>query len=166
MHDAAPTACVCWPFVSSTACLLPQAGCVLETDLIPLLVQHLSSQQADTRAAAAAALAEAVALHPTTTSSTLQAVVGLYGEDLEDDLDDARAAILLDDAERAAREAARVQQNATRSGVATALEALSGVLSGGDVHAALDFLVNRGLAEPVDGIREAMVGAGEWRVLV
>lgn len=144
-------------------CCHLQAGCELHAGLIPLLVQHLTSQQVDTRAAAASALADAVSQHPDTTSDTLAAVVGLYGEDLDDDMDEARAAILLDDAERASREALRQQQAATRAGVATALEALSGVLSGADVNAALDFLVNRGLAEPVDSIREAMVGAGESR---
>jgi hypothetical protein len=125
-------------------------------------VQHLTSQQPDTRAAAAAALAHAVDSHPSTTSASLAAVVALYGEDLEDQMDEARAAVLLDDTERAAREEARQQQAATRAGVAAALEALSGVLSPGpDVNTALDFLVSRGLAEPEDRVREAMVGAGE-----
>lgn len=140
---------------------LPQAGCELGSDLIPLLVQHLTSQQPDTRAAAASALAHAVDTHPSTTSDSLAAVVALYGEDLEDDMDEARAAVLLDDAERAARDAARQQQAATRAGVAAALQALSGVLSPGpDVNTVLDFLVSRGLAEPDDRVREAMVGAG------
>lgn len=141
---------------------LPQAGCELGSDLIPLLVQHLTSQQPDTRAAAAAALAHAVDTHPSTTSDSLTAVVALYGEDLEDDMDEVRAAVLLDEAERADRDAARQQQAATRAGVAAVLEALSGVLSPGpDVNTALDFLVSRGLAEPEDRVREAMVGAGE-----
>lgn len=150
----------CSCFCCNNNCCL-QAGCVLDAGLIPLLVNHLTSQQVDIRTAAASALADAVAQHPDTTADSVAAVVALYGEDLEDDMDEARAAILLDDVERAAREAARQQQAATRAGVATALEALSGVLSGADVNAALDFLVNRGLAEPVDSIREAMVGAGE-----
>lgn len=141
--------------------MMLQAGCQLDAELIPLLVHHLTSQQRDTRSAAAAALADAVSQHPDTTSSSLAAVVGLYGEDPEEDMDEVRAAVLLDDAERAARQAAQQQLEATRSGVATALEALSGVLTGADVHTALDFLVNRGLAERVDAIREAMVGAGE-----
>jgi len=145
--------------------MMMQAGCQLDAELIPLLVQHLTSQQRDTRSAAAAALADAVAQHPDTTSSSLAAVVGLYGEDPEEDMDEVRAAVLLDDAERAARQAAQQQLEATRSGVATALEALSGVLSGADVHTALDFLVNRGLAERVDAIREAMVGAGEQHMM-
>jgi hypothetical protein len=143
--------------------LLLQAACELDAGLIPLLVNHLTSQQVDIRAAAASALADAVAQHPDSTSQSLASVVALYGEELDDDMDETRAAILLDDAERAAREAARQQQAATRGGVATALEALSGVLSGADVNAALDFLVNKGLAEPVDSIREAMVGAGMCR---
>lgn len=103
--------------------------------------------------------------HPDATPSALAAVIGLFGDDAEeDDLDEARAAVLLDDAERAARQADRQQVAAARSGVATALESLSGVLSGSDVKAALDFLVNRGLAEPQDAVREAMVVAGEWGV--
>lgn len=132
--------------------------------MIPLLVQHLTSQQRDTRTAAAAALADAVRQHPESTASSLASVIQLYGDatdDDTDDMDDARAAVLLDDAERAAREAAAQQLAATRAGVAAALEALSGVLTGPDVHTALDFLVNKGLAEPVDSVREAMVGAGE-----
>jgi hypothetical protein len=127
-------------------------------------VQHLTSQQADTRTAAAAALADALRTHPDATPSALAAVIGLFGEEdgEEDDLDEARAAVLLDDAERASRQAAKQQVVAARSGVATALESLSTVLGGSDVKAALDFLVNRGLAEPEDSVREAMVVAGEW----
>ena len=44
---------------------------------------------------------------------------------------------------------------------ALGLEALSRVLGPDDLRAALDFLVSRGLAEPTDSIREAMVVAGE-----
>jgi hypothetical protein len=142
-----------------------QAGCALSEDLIPLLVSHLSSPQRDTRGAAAAALADALRQQPQQTSATLAAVVALYGAEADEDADEdsahaVRAALLLDEGERAARAAAADQLAATRAGVAAGLEALAGVLGPADVQDALHFLVNRGLAEPVDATREAMVAAG------
>jgi hypothetical protein len=139
-----------------------QAGCALEPSIIPLLVHHLASSQQDTRSAAAAALADELRQHTSAIASTLGAVLALYGEDDEEE-DEAAAAVLLDDAERAAREQARQVQAAARRGVAAGLEALAGVLGDGEVVAALDFLVARGLAEPDDAIRAAMVGAGGLR---
>jgi hypothetical protein len=150
--------CVCLLLVS----LCCQAGCALELSIIPLLVHHLASSQQDTRSAAAAALADELRSHTSAIASTLQAVLALYGEDSEEE-DEAAAAVLLDDAERAAREQARQVQAAARRGVAAGLEALAGVLGDGEVVAALDFLVARGLAEPDDAIRAAMVGAGGRR---
>lgn len=162
----AKSAAVCWltvqpePFLVLRCCRpLHQAGCSLEPSIIPLLVHHLASSQQDTRSAAAAALADELRQHTSAIASTLQAVLALYGEDSEEE-DEAAAAILLDDAERAAREQARQVQAAARRGVAAGLEALAGVLGDAEVVAALDFLVARGLAEPDDAIRAAMVGAG------
>jgi HEAT repeat protein len=62
-----------------------QAGCRLDAVVIPLLVQHLTSQQQDTRAAAGAALADALQQHPAAISSSLQAVVDLFGDDPEEE---------------------------------------------------------------------------------
>lgn len=140
--------------------MCPQAACSLEPSIITLLVQHLTSAQQDTRAAAAAALADALRQHPAAIQPTLAAVLELYGEDAEQQ-DEAAASVLLDDAERAAHESAKAAQAAARRGVAAGLEALAGVLGPAEVVSALDFLVSRGLAEPADNIREAMVGAGE-----
>ncbi|KAF8055816.1 hypothetical protein HT031_006591 [Scenedesmus sp. PABB004] len=139
--------------------LWAQAGCSLGPDVIALLVRHITSDQPDTRGAAAAALADALRAAPACTPSCLEAVLALYGDDLEPD-DEVAAAVLLDDAERAARDAARDAQANARRGVASGLEALAGVLGSDEVRGALHFLVTRGLAEPRDDIREAMVAAG------
>lgn len=137
-----------------------QAGCELDESIIPRLVHHLTAAQQDIRAAAAAALADAVQQHPAATASALSAVLELFGEDLEEQ-DEAAAAVLWDDADRRAREAAQASLSASRLGVAAGLEALAKVLEPAHVRQALDFLVNKGLGEPTDVVREAMVGAGE-----
>lgn len=139
-----------------------QAGCTLDEPIIAPLARHLASDQQDVRAAAAAALADAVQQHPAATGAALAAVLGLFGDDFVDQ-DAVAASVLLDDAARQARQSARAAQSAARLGVASGLECLSAVMSSGDVRIALDFLVNRGLGDPVNKVREAMVAAGEWQ---
>lgn len=123
-------------------------------------MHHLTSAQQDIRAAAAAALADAAEQHPATIASTLAAVLELFGDDLEEQ-DDVAASVLLGEAERQGHEQARAALAAARLGVAAGLQALARVLTAEHVHAALDFLVSRGLGEPSDSVREAMVEAGE-----
>lgn len=98
--------------------------------------------------------------HPAATEATLSAVLELFGDDLELE-NDMAALVLLDEAEQQARQRARAAQAAARMGVAAGLEALAKVLEAPNVRVALDFLVSKGLAEPSDTVREAMVVAGE-----
>lgn len=48
----------------------------------------------------------------------------------------------------------------THAGTAALLHALAGQLSAEELHAALDFLLGQGLADPDQDIRDGMVAAG------
>ncbi|PRW50843.1 Translational activator GCN1 isoform A [Chlorella sorokiniana] len=114
--------------------LWEEAGCTLPASFAPAVMEHLSSQHADVRMAAAVALAEGSELHPQVVGDALERTVALYNGAGDDE--------------------------AARAGAAVALQALAPGLSGAQLTAALEFLLSRGLADSNSVIREGMVAAG------
>eukprot|EP00887_Chlorella_sp_A99_P001204 scaffold14.g1204.t1 len=111
--------------------------------VLPLMV-HLASRHADVRAAAASALAEGVRLHPSAVQQALTALISLY----ETGSPGSPAA----GAAGAAPGSAAPPE--ARTGAALALQALAPALSPAQLHATLDFLLSKGLADPQQGIRD------------
>ena len=147
---------------------------------------HLASQHADIRAAAAAALAAAMAVHPASVTPGCEACMDLYAEPLEPTEDGeeeqqqtvngkpGRGSFDLggglqklgnwveeDEASLMVKAEAAAVVFARRCGSALGLRAVAPLLSAWDVSQALHFLISKGLADEDDTVRELMVAAGE-----
>ncbi|KAI3427088.1 hypothetical protein D9Q98_007027 [Chlorella vulgaris] len=117
--------------------LWEEAGCELGPGFVPALMEHLSSQHADVRAAAASALAEGLELYPEAVVEALAGTLALY-----DHPGSAQASL------------------AARAGAAAALKALAPSLTADQLPQTLDFLLSRGLADGSAAIRDGMIAAG------
>ncbi|MEW5303880.1 MAG: hypothetical protein WDW36_006533 [Sanguina aurantia] len=118
--------------VEAAANLWDMSGAFLRPSLTPLLVSHLTSAAEDVRAAAAAATASAMEVFPETVPEGLTAMLALY---------------------EGGSWYARV-------GVALGLKACAQSLGQEHVPRVIDFLVQGGLADPDDRVREDMVAGG------
>ncbi|KAK9804294.1 hypothetical protein WJX72_005256 [[Myrmecia] bisecta] len=106
--------------------------CCLGSEFVSCLMGYLGHAHADVRSAAAAALAAGIKERPAAMSQALDVLTDSYSHG------SVRA----------------------REGAALALKACANLLTATEVPRALDLLLGQGLADPDDGVREAMVQAG------
>ncbi|KAL6771130.1 hypothetical protein ACKKBF_B34035 [Auxenochlorella protothecoides x Auxenochlorella symbiontica] len=139
-----PTLCALWVARSdgeernaaAALALWDLLGASLPAGFVRAIVRdYLPSREGEVRAAAAAALAAGLLECPAAAPEAMQACLGLYGRD------------------GAAPEAARL-------GAVSGLEAIAPQLTVAELPQALDFLLSRGLLEPVPAVQGAVVLAG------